>query len=75
MKNRFAQEKNDLSETREEKYKTDSMNIAYELGFELIERDTKVSKIEGNLKTLICPPVKPKTLLYETWRNLRKLHI
>lgn len=73
MKERFTQSKNEWSDTREEKYKTDSMSIAYELGFELIERDTKVYKLEENSETLICEPDKPKTLWYETWMKLRKL--
>jgi hypothetical protein len=73
MKKRFTQSKNEWSDTREDQYKSDSLSIAFELGFELIERDTKVYKLEQDSETLICEPDKPKSLWYETWLKLRKL--
>ncbi len=73
MKKRFAQSKHEWSETREDKYKSDSLSIAYELGFELVERDTKVYKLEHDSETIFCESDKPKSLWYETWLELSKL--
>ena len=73
MKKRSTVDKNEWSITRENRYKSDSIDIAYTLGFTLLKREASVYKIENNTEMVFCVATNPKTLWFETWLKLCKL--
>ena len=73
MKKRSSVEKANWSSTREEWYKAESLRMAFNMGFELIERDDRIFKITPNKEDLFCEPTKIKTLWFETWAQLVKM--
>jgi hypothetical protein len=74
MKKNSSTQKAEWNSTREEFYMKSCLSIAFENGFALIERDSKVYKIDDSNELLICSPDKVKTIWYETWLIQKKIN-
>lgn len=70
MKKRSSQSKAEWSEKREISYKEMAFEIAYTQGFQLIERNSIVYRIENESEFIFLKSEKPKSIWYETWKKL-----
>lgn len=72
MSKRASIKKAEWNYTREESYKKSCLTIAFNNGFDLIERDLNIYKTEDSGEVLLCSPDKSKSIWYETWILLMK---
>lgn len=73
MKKRFSVKKAEWSNKREDEYKHDSLEIAYKLGIQLIQRDSIIYKLDGGKEILFCEADSVKKVWFQTWKKLREL--
>ncbi|MDQ0876054.1 hypothetical protein QFZ77_004713 [Paenibacillus sp. V4I3] len=75
MKKRFSVGKAEWSDTREEQYRKDSLEIAFGFGDTLKTSDgTVVYIIKKDVEIVISKPNKVKTFWYETWLKLKEFY-
>lgn len=74
MKKRSSVDKANWSDTREEQYKKDCLDIVFKFGdiLETINRTVYIIKKAQRIE--ITKPYNPKTFWYETWTKLREYY-
>ncbi|NQX70448.1 hypothetical protein HQN90_30340 [Paenibacillus alba] len=74
MKKKFSVGKAEWSDTREEQYRKDSLDIAFGFGDTMNTRDGKVYIIKNDVEIEISKPDKVKTFWFETWQKLKDFY-
>jgi hypothetical protein len=74
LKKRFSVGKAEWSDTREEQYRIDSLDIAFGFGDTLETRDGTVYIIKNDVEIEILKPNKVKTYWYETWLKVKDFY-
>ncbi len=74
MKSRFSISKAEWSEERENQYKKDCFNIAFNFGDKMRINDNTVYILKNGEEIEIEKPLKQKSFWYETWLKLKDFY-